>query len=292
MSPTVFESDAVRLVIRHDAGAPAGSGKDLVYFADDALFAGMRDRGLPLDHRLKLWAADCDAARRLAPAARAVVVSTWEVAEDLRRVLRSSVSTLHVIDPYWPEPLADLTHFAEGGPPRVAFLGAGTHRFGAAFAAAVIRRIVAALPETEFLLSANHRRVMAHPPPTLKFLEQTRWPDYRARIVSDRRHVALYPTPDTPHARARSANKLIEHAIIGAAPIYSETWPMARMAAGAGGGMALGEDPALWAETAIALLRDRVRSRTLAEGAQRLAGRLRDVDAQRSLWRRLLRIDR
>ncbi len=291
VAPTVFESDRVRLVLRHDVGAPPAPGKAVAYFIDDAIFSGARDATLPLSHRAKLRSADCVAARRLAPGAKTIVAGTEEVLADLRAALPELQGTpARVIDPYWREAPPALDHFESTGPVSLAFLGAGTHLGGARFARAVFDILRETTDGIEFVLSANHRRPRERIAAGLRYVEATTWPDYRAHLPEARRHVALYPTPDTPHGRARSANKLIEHALVGAAPLYSESWPRGRMAAAAGAGLALPDDPQAWAEAARALIRDRDRAKALAAGAQALAGRLTAPEAQRALWLEVLEV--
>jgi hypothetical protein len=292
VTPTVFESDRVRLVLRHDVGAPPAISKPVVYFVDDAIFSGLRDRTLPVSHRAKLRATDCAAACRLAPGAKAIVASTEEVIADLRAALPGACGApVHVVDPYWRESPPALDHFDAPGPLSLAFLGAGTHRSGARFARAVFDIIRAEFPDIVLFLSANHRGAFDGVRPGLRHVEPTAWPDYRAYLAEARRHLALYPVPDTAHARARSANKLVEHALVGAAPLYSEIWPRGRIAAAAGAGLALPHDPRAWAAAARGLIRDRAAAKALAAGAQALARRLTAPEAQRALWRALLEVD-
>jgi hypothetical protein len=57
------------------------------------------------------------------------------------------------------------------------------------------------------------------------------WWRYRLALPRMRFHLALYPLADTPFNRARSANKLYEHALAGAASLMSPT-PALRAAGG------------------------------------------------------------
>lgn len=291
LAPTVFAGDAMRLVIRHDAGAPPpGRDEGLVYLLDDAVFAGLRDRTLPAAYRAKLRAVECDAARRLLPRADVLAVSTPEVADSLPRGLLRPGARVVQIDPYWREPMPDLGHLDADVPPEVAFLGAGTHAATIAFLSTALRLLLRADPRVRVTVSANHGRAMAGAVPAhrLRVLAPVTWEGYRAQLPALRAHVALYPLPDTPFARARSTNKLIEHALVGAAPLYSVDWPRARLAAAGDAGLVLPPVPAVWAEATAALLRDPAWLRRLAGGAQRLAEGLNGAGRQRALWGELL----
>ena len=93
---------------------------------------------------------------------------------------------------------------------------------------------------------------------------------------------------DTPFNRGRSVNKLIEHAVVGAAPIYSADWSETNQVLRGHPAIRLPNAIHAWAEAASALIRAPHRARDLAHGAQRLASRLNDPEPQRKLWRELL----
>lgn len=291
VAPTVFESDTARLVIRHDTGAPTARGEEgLVYLLDDAVFVGLHDRSLPAAYRAKLQAVDCAAARRLLPRVDVLVVSTPEVAESLPRGLLRPDARVVQLDPYWLGSLPGLAHFDATTPLEVAFLGAGTHAAAIPFLGAMLGPLLRAHPEMRITVSANHGRAMARavPPDRLRVLSPVTWEEYRSQLAGLRAHLALYPLAETAFARARSSNKLIEHALVGAAPLYSGGWPRARLAASEGAGLALPPSPAAWAEAVAVLLDDRPGLRGLAARAQALAARINVAERQRTIWEELL----
>jgi hypothetical protein len=192
------------------------------------------------------------------------------------------------IDPFWREQFSTLSHFDVGPAFDVAFLGAGTHRGALEFLAETIHRASSLEKRIRFWLSANHKGRFRAARLPIDFVGTTAWPAYRRALVAHPRHLALYPLPDTPYAGARSANKLIEHAVIGAGAIYSQTWSCGAAAAATGAGLALPHDPASWAEATACLAADGRRARALAEGVQRYAAMLNRPDAQRRLWSELM----
>lgn len=293
LAPTVFASDRTRLVMRHDTGTPrARRDEELVYFLDDAVFEGVRDTTLPFSYRAKLWTVECAAAQRLLPRADVLVVSTEKVAESLPRGLLRPGMRVVQLDPWWREPLPALSHFDDRSTTEIAFLGAGTHVAAARFVAETFRLVCAAHPDVRLTVSGNHARMMARmvPPEHLRVLKPVGWQEYRAQLATLRVHIALYPLPDTPFARARSINKLIEHAMVAAAPLYARGWPSGDAAAAVGAGLSLPADAVLWAQTIVGLATDRTRTTALADGAQRLARTLNRPELQRETWARLLRL--
>lgn len=289
-SHTVFDTDDAVVVVRHDAGAPVprSERRRLIYVLDDAIFAGLSDRSLPLAYRAKLALVECASARRLLPRAETVVVSTAEVAEAIpSNLLRPSTAVVQIA-PYWDAALSSLRHHAPGVPLRIGFTGGQTHAAMLTFSAPALAAVLAAHSDATLVMAPGHR-----PPASLRGHPRLRreggsWEAYRSALPTLWRHIVLYPTPDTPFARARSVNKLIEHAIIGAAAIYSERWQWAQTAAAAGAGLVAPHKPAAWRDAAMALAADPALARQLAQRALALAARLNDPAAQRALWWRLL----
>ncbi len=291
LAPTVFATQDAVLAIRHDLGARFGRAerRRLIYVLDDAIFAGLHDTSLPLSYRMKLAMVDCRAARRLLPRADAVVVSRPEVVEALPRGLIAPGAEIVLVDPYWSEALPDLAHFHPDGPIDAAFTGARTHASDLKFVARAAAEFLDAEPRARLHLAANHS-----PPAILRRhlrcrpFAETRWTEYRCALGAMRRWIALYPLGDGPFARARSANKLTEHALMGAAGLYAEGWAPGRAAAAAGAGLALPRDPRAWREAMAALAAAPDVARAMAEAGAALA-RARNVAApQQTLWARLL----
>ena len=288
LAPTVFASESACLVIRHDRHAGRlPPGRRLIYLVDDDLDAGASDESLPFLYRQRLRMVESAAARRIRRFAGIAVVSSPVLA----RVFQPMMQT-HLLRPYWSEPFADLDHFAETETIDMAYLGAGSHREDLAFLLPVIRLLLRENPTLRFHLRAEHRlpgdlqshaRVCRIPGRT--------WTEYRTELSRRRFHLALYPLMDTPFNRGQSPNKLIEHAIVGAAPIYSENWREARRASVHSAGVCLPDQQGIWFETISALMADREEMQRLAVASQRLARTLNSSSKQRAFWRELLEIE-
>jgi hypothetical protein len=291
LAPTVFATKEAVLVLRHDQGARIArrDPRRLIYFLDDAVFAGLDDPTLPLGYRVKLWLVECAAARRLVPRACAVVVSAPEVAEDLPRSLLRPDATVATLAPCWGVSPPGPCDEEERPPWRIGFTGAQTHRAGLRLAAAAVAPLLRARADLELHLAGNHPLPQAlRGLPGVRRNPAVSWTAYRAALPGMRRHVALYPTPDTAFARARSVNKLIEHALLGAAPIYSTQWPRARIAAETGACVLARNTPEDWRTAVAALLADPARRAAIVAAGAALARRLDRPEAQRALWTDLM----
>ncbi|MEM8753286.1 MAG: hypothetical protein AAGF90_09940, partial [Pseudomonadota bacterium] len=242
-APTVFASETTRLVIRHDGRAgPASKRPRTVYLIDDAVDLDGADDALSPFWRFKLERVERAAAGALLPAAAAAVVSSPALAEMIRA--RSPETPVHVIDPYWSEPLSALKHHREDGPLRVAYLGSEPHRPDIEPLAPTLAAFLDETEGAELILAGGHEALApfsAHP--RVRALGPLPWVEYRRRLLTLRPHVALYPLRETPFNAARSLNKLIEHGVAGAAGLYAACWPGAALAEEAGAGMALPDDP-------------------------------------------------
>ncbi len=288
ISPTVFASQAACLVIRHDQRAGRlPPRRRLIYLIDDDVDAGQADNNLPYFYRQKLRIVEGATARRLRRYAGVAVVGSPALADVYRPVMET-----HLLCPYWSEPMGGTAHFkalSEDGWTDMGYLGSSAHRGDLAFLLPVVQALLAGHPKLRFHLPAEHRL----PPdldghPRVLRISGPSWSGYRRELVARRFHIALYPLLDTPFNRSRSPNKLIEHGIVGAAPVYSQSWDAAGRAVAAGAGLAAANDQRQWFEAVSALLADPARIGELSRGAQRLGSRMNDPAPQRDLWHSLL----
>ncbi|MEM9061899.1 MAG: hypothetical protein AAGD13_15675 [Pseudomonadota bacterium] len=289
IAPTVFLSDEACLVMRHAMrSGPLPQGRRLIYMLDDDVDAGVADMSLPFLYRQKLRMVERPAGKDLVRRADIAVVSSPLLEEMLSRHLET-----HLMMPYWSEGLAPLDHFDRavlpGGRFEIAYLGSFAHRSDLQFLLPVLANLLARfetvhvhVPQRHALPSPFDLHPRVHRIPGLG------WTEYRTRLTERRFHVALYPLLDTPFNRARSPNKLIEHAVVGAAPIYSAEWRETERIVHGASGLCLPNTQHAWVDAIAALIRAPERARHLAEGARAVARRLNDPGPQRALWRQLL----
>lgn len=291
IGPTVFASASTCVVMRHAMRAgPLPARRRLVYLVDDDIEAGSADLGLPFLYRQKLRMVERPTVRRLRRTAGAAVVGSPALA----RLLAPFMPT-HLLTPYWSDPFADLGHFASDAPQDrldIAYLGSAVNRAELASLLPVLARILAVRPSANLHLQENLRLPQGFERhPRVHRIPGGSWTDYRRSLAGRRFHLALYPLLDTPFNRARSVNKVIEHAVVGAAPIYSATWREGQRAAGHGAGILAPNDPKAWVQSILGLLDDRPTMRRLAQACQTYAATLNTAAPQRALWRDLLNLD-
>ena len=287
LAPTVFASERACLVIRHALRAGRlPPRRRLIYLIDDDVDAGAEDGSLPFLYRQKLRLVEGAAGRRIRRFAGVAVVASPALA----RVFQPIMET-HLMRPYWSEPFAELDHFQDAELIDVAYLGSAAHRADLTFLLPVVRRLLAEIPGLRFNLGAEHRLpsdLENHP--RVRRIPGRTWTQYRIQLAQRRFHLALYPLLDTPFNRGRSPNKLIEHAVVGAAPLYSESWREARRAGVHNAGLCLPNSQEHWYRAVSDLVADRTEMLRLATAAQRLGRSLNSSDKQRALWRDLLEI--
>lgn len=289
LAPTVFASPTACLVMRHTMRAgKLPPCRRLIYLIDDDVEAGTGDDSLPFLYRQKLRMVEQPVSRRIKRYAGVAVVGS----PALGRLFAPLMET-HLLRPYWSEPFADLDHFdrlqTKRGPIDMAFLGSVVHRGDLLFILPVVRRLLNVHDRLVFHVPERHRLpadLERHP--RVRRIEGLGWTAYRKEIAARRFHLALYPLLDTPFNRARSSNKLIEHAVVGAAPVYSARWPEAARAGTVGAGLGLPNDEQAWFDALNALLTNTAQMADLADAAQRLAKRINQREPQRRLWRRLM----
>jgi hypothetical protein len=239
LAPNVYLAGRTGVIVRYgraeDIGRLklAGAGR-IVYIVDDDFTAGASDHGLPERYRAKLRAFFEGDWATLKDAADIVVVPGAELAEIYGAKAR-------VIPPAWDLPPASSRHFDDAKRIEIVHLGTGSHSGDLASIAPVLAKLLDEYPRARLTLFAgntapgalrSHRRVRLRRPLS--------WWRYKRALPRMRFHLALYPLAATAFNNARSANKLFEHAIVGAASLMSAN-PALRAASG-------GELPALFVE--------------------------------------------
>ncbi|MEM7056122.1 MAG: hypothetical protein AAF557_00910 [Pseudomonadota bacterium] len=292
VAPTVFASPTTTVIMRHAMRAGRlPERRRLIYLVDDDVEAGTSDQSLPFFYRQKLRMVEQPACRRIRRFAGVAVVGSPTLAR-----LFAPIMQTHLIRPYWSERFACLDHF-DGlergqGWVDVAYLGSIVHRSDLMFLIPAIGRLLELHPNMRFHVPIRHRlpaELENHP--RVMPIPGLGWTAYRRQIAGRRFHVTAYPLLDTPFNRARSANKLIEHAVVGAAPVYSSCWGEAQNAAEYGAGYLIPNDQEAWVQGLSGLIGNPDRMKRLAKRAQNFARTLNTAEPQRSLWRDLLELD-
>jgi hypothetical protein len=261
----------------------------VTYLIDDDIDAAAETISLPDDYQHRLMHfADGD-YRALLARADVVVASSDVLADQLARdhSLRHKVRRL---DPYWDAPAADDSHFrANAMTLKMVHLGSASHSGGLQAVTPAVLRLLDETPRLQFSYvsrSGLHPLLERHD--RVRRLSPMRWPHYRRWLARQRFHLAIYPLEQTRFDRARSANKLLEHCLVGAVGVYPRNWsPAAALGPGA---ILAPPDPSRWYND----LRDAVSDpEALRHRMQEAAGALAPhftPSTQRQFWRNVFNL--
>jgi hypothetical protein len=197
------------------------------------------------------------------------------------------------IAPHWSLPLADQHHFrtiGRGGPLHIAHLGTASHAGALALIAPPIAELLDQYRQLRFTYIGRepcHPRLASHA--QVRRVAPMSWPRYRRWLSHRRFHLALYPLDDSPFDRARSPNKLIEHAIVGAVGIYPGSWAPARVLGDAA--FAAPATPSEWANILTKVVAHPKQLIPMAERSMAAIAVCNDPAAQRRLWSSIFDID-
>lgn len=188
--------------------------RKLVYIADDDFEAGAADAALPDAYRRKLATFVGDAWPALRSAADIVVVPNRVLAQVYG-------SKSRIIQPIWPVPAAAHRHFDAAARFDIAFLGTASHSSDFSPLAALLAGVLDRNPHVRLTLSGAGPAAGLVGRRQVRLLRPMAWWRYKLWLPRQRFHLALYPLADTAFNRARSANKMFEHAAVGAAGLMS-----------------------------------------------------------------------
>jgi hypothetical protein len=230
IAPNVYAIGRTGIVSRY--GSPrdvdrlrAIGARQIVYIADDDFEAGAADPGLPASYRAKLAAFARDAWPALHEAADVVIVPSPALAA----IYGAKARMMH---PAWPLSPASTDHFARPRRIEIVHIGTGSHRADLAPIAADLVELLNTHPHARLTVFAGadaHEQLRRHP--QVRSRRPMPWWRYKHVLPWHRFHLALYPLQAGPFNEARSANKLFEQAITGAAALMSPV-PALRDAAG------------------------------------------------------------
>jgi hypothetical protein len=253
----------------------------LVYLVDDDIQAAGEDASLPQDYRSRLTRFHEEYHADLVARADTLVVTSDTLLQKF-----SSHRDVRIVHPVWHLDLADDHHFdalASGEAVQAMHLGTGSHQAGLDF----LKPVIAALLERH---ERFHFTYVGHGPrmgaldahPRVHRERPQSWRRYRRTLGRRRIHLGLYPLPDTPFNRARSRNKVLEHAIVGAVGVYSRSWLAADKLQGCA--ILAGENAADWIEALSPYLDEPQKLRPLAQAARQIFAALNDSKSQRQFW--------
>ena len=296
LSANCFAVGDWRVLVRRDTPAVMRAALDwpgrLAFVLVDDLAAAGAASGLPDGYRQRLTDFARDWAAPLLARADVVLAASGALERDLAAQRGGGV--VRRIDPVWAERLADQAHFAPlaaGGTLRIVHLGSASHAGALAHVAPLMAKALDDHPASHFTYFATrpvHPALEEHP--RARRMEPMRWSEYRRWLARQRFHLALYPLAPCRFDRARSASKLIEHAIVGAVGVYAEDWAPAAPLLRTRGAFAAPSNPADWADVLGRAMTARAALQPMAHTSAKYLSACGFHATQQSLWRDLLSI--
>ncbi len=261
----------------------------LIYLIDDDIAGVTENPDLPQDYRRRMEQFNERFHRKLLERADELLVSSSRL-EVLFGDDVGITARIRRVMPYWPMPFADTEHFEDlqhGRLLKIVHLGSGSHAGAFTALAPAVIDVIAQHENVHFTYFGREApRALPTDHPRIVRIAPMRWPAYRRWLTRQRFHLALYPLDESRFDSARSPNKIIEHAVIGAVGLYPENWLTASLTGG--GSIAAPADPADWADVMRCAVKQGSELASLARQASRSLGSANDPTAQRFLWAELL----
>lgn len=272
----------IRYLTQSEAVAvEAGRWRSVHYVVDDLLPAVAMSHELPTDYRLRLAKFTETILPRIL-ALRPVIVAPsraiLDVFEGFQR-LKLNPCFLALREGLPPSPMPF------DGRLEIGFLGTRSH----AATLPLLTRLAEDLDHAGcsarlYLYFGRHlprgladlRTIVNHDPVS--------WPQFGEFCKRTRFHIAVAPVQRTPFAMARSITKLMDHAAVGAAGIYSDRPPFSSVVTHGRDGILSGDAATDWADAVLGLVSDPARMAQIASAGSALAATLGNPVHVRRFW--------
>ena len=292
LSPTVFVCGGHALISRYASRSDLRKLARLKpahvsYLIDDDIRAALKAPELPADYRERLGRFVSGVLPEIESMADRVVTPSPAIAA------LYADRPCDLLDPGYMSICRDFSHFDDPGTLRLAFLGTRSHLADLEFLTGVLADLCVGRAELELVTYLGR-----HTPDDLRRLPNVRaeapmsWHSYKAAVLGrERFHIAIAPMLDTTFNRARSFNKYLDHAAVGAFGLYSRQPALETAVTSADHGVLLDDDRTEWAAELMRCVADIGALRDLAVSA---AAHAEDIGAPhrvRTFWSRHLNFE-
>lgn len=290
LEPNVFVCGETMVVMRHWSEPTrrllaARPDLNLIYFIDDDLWALETGSVLPSAYRGRLEQLRSEFDEQLRSRVARVISPSAQILAHF-----PDVQTLK-LDPALIYPLAPLDHHdEEKNGVRMVFCATASHLADLRMISgdlSALLRAHAGLHLTTFLGNQVPDGLRLN---NCHHLAPQSWAEYRQSIANTRFHIGLAPLQSTAFNTARSATRMLDHAALGAAGIYSNIHPFCSVIDPGQDGVLVRAQPDGWSKAILQLAEDPIERKRLAMEGQRTAGRIGDQLRVRQFWRELLGI--
>ncbi|WP_150495844.1 glycosyltransferase family 4 protein [Roseibium aquae] len=238
----------------------AGRGHRIGYLIDDDMWAMVADTDLSEDYRNRVRHFLDTHVTRLMPLIGTVYAPSHQI------LARMSDKACVKLDPAHLSPVSDLDHFAKPDPVRIVFLGTSTHRSDFR---GVLPGVRAALEADQALhlttLLGKSGEALIPSGPQVRHIGDMFFPRFQTWLSRQRFHIGLAPYAPNPVNDGRSNLKFHQHAMVGAAGIYTRTAPFVEAVRHEATGLLVDHAPEAVQAAIASLAADRNRMRDLAK---------------------------
>jgi hypothetical protein len=257
----------------------------LYYVIDDDLFSARTDPILPLDYRDRLTNFSLGVLPRILDIATDIVAPS-------RAILNAPAYDNHeksLLDPAYTKLCPDLSHFKSPVQIRCVVLGTRSHLADIASVVPAVLKALAHVPKlTVTTFIGRHAPPEFRDHPRIVNRAPLPWPAFRKILKRERYHIAIAPALPTEFNKARSITRILDHAALGAAGIYSNQAPFSGRIANGRDGILLDPGIRLWSDALIDLANDLGRAESIAAAGRSLAERLGNPERVRHFWNKRL----
>ena len=285
LGPNAFVYEEVAVVVRYITPAELQALhrrriRKLYYVIDDDMHALVRDPHQPLSYRWRIWRFMRGPQKQLRKWPLAIVAPSRVILD------RWDVEEKHLLHPVMLAPPPGTAHFADMSTIRAIFMGSRSHLHDLK---AILPGLLRWLDETPharldvFLGRHCPRSLRKHP--SVRNRDPVPWPRFRAFLQQQRYHLALAPMLDTPVNHARSINKLLDCAAVGACGVFSRgCYELHDAITHRKNAFLLGTEASCWAGFLKGLVGDGAAMAAISGKGQELASKLGRQDNFSRFW--------
>ncbi|MGI9415867.1 MAG: hypothetical protein ACR2PM_19480 [Hyphomicrobiales bacterium] len=285
LSPSVFHCGGRALIARYATRSDLRKlarlkPAQVFYLIDDDIRAALEAPELPNDYRHRLGRFAVEILPAIEDMADCIVTPSPVIASAY------DDRPYELLAPGCIDICEDFSHFDDVSTVRLAFLGTRSHLSDLEFLADVLVDLCARCPGLEVMTYlGRHAPAAMQRMPGIRSEAPLPWQAYKRSVLGRQRfHLAIAPMLDTPFNRARSFNKFLDHAAVGAYGLYSRHAALDAVVSAPEHGLLLGNERDHWAGELERCVLDAGALRDHAMAAAARAGQVGAPQRIRAFW--------
>ncbi|MBS8262804.1 hypothetical protein DYI23_21485 [Roseibium polysiphoniae] len=223
------------------AGRKQKRGSRIAFLIDDDYWAMLEDDKLRPDYRARLDLFLNGYFNQLNPLLDAVVAPSQQILARLPNLPGINMQPAHL------SPSGDLSHFVNPDRIKMVFLGTSTHGTDFKKVAPGVDAALKANPRLHLTTLLGKRGEDLIPSgPQVTHMGDIFFPRFQRWLSAQRFHIGLAPYEPNPVNDGRSNLKFHQHALVGAAGLYTRTTPFLECVEEGRNGLILEHEPEAW----------------------------------------------